>query len=354
MEMNERMSVLEARSNERTPKVSIIIPCRNEARHIEDCLESVLALDEPAGGFEVIVADGMSDDGTRDLVTAIAQRDSRVRLIDNPQRVTPHAMNAGILAARGEIIVRMDAHTEYARNYVVECLSVMDEAHADNVGGPVLMRATGYVQRAVAATGHSRFAIGNGSFHQAAFEGPTDTVPYGCYRKDKLVSIGLFDEELVRNQDDELNFRLVQAGGLIWQSPRIKAWYSPRGSLARLLQQYFQYGYWKVRVIQKRGHPASWRHLVPGSFAALLTALLLAAPLSLAARWGLAGLIAAYLSGLIGASVVTAAHTDAELFPALLVTFPCYHFGYGFGFLAGMWDFAVRRRVGRFTSLSRA
>lgn len=336
------------------PAVSIVMPCRNEARHIEECLASILALDEPEGGFEVVIADGMSNDGTRQKIQAFVDRDPRVRLVDNPDRTTPHALNRAIRAARGEIVVRIDAHTQYHPDYVVQCLSVLNESQADNVGGPALTRAGGYVQRAVAAAYHSRFAVGDSSFHQADYEGPADTVPYGCYRKSRLMEIGLFDEELVRNQDDELNFRLIQAGGTIWQSPRIRSWYTPRGSLPRLFQQYFQYGYWKVRVIQKRGRPASLRHLVPGSFAALLTALILLAPFSLIAQWGLVGMMGTYGLALIGASALTAARSGAELFPALMLTFPCYHLGYGYGFLVGVWDFVLLRRKGQYVSLTRS
>ena len=336
------------------PSVSVVMPCRNEVRHIDACLESILALDDPPGGFEVIVADGMSDDGTREKILAFVERDSRVRMVDNPHRITPQGLNAAIRNARGEIVIRVDAHTSYENDYLVQCLRVMEESGADNVGGPMLTRAYGYVQRAIASASHSRFAVGNSNFHQEDYEGPTDTVPYGCFRRDRLLELGLFDEELVRNQDDELNFRLIQSGGTIWQSPRIRSWYTPRGSLRRLFHQYFQYGYWKVRVIQKRGEPASLRHLVPGAFCAVLTIFVALSPMSILARYGAMALAGTYVAGVIAASVLTAARSGVSLFPALLITFPCYHFGYGFGFLAGLWDFAILRRGGRYSSLSRA
>jgi glycosyltransferase involved in cell wall biosynthesis len=337
-----------------TPRVSVVIPCRNEGRHIAACLRGILASEPVPGGFEVIVVDGMSDDETRAIVADIAGRDARVRMLDNPERTTPSGLNIGIRAARGAIIARVDAHTVYAPDYLRQCVVVMEETGADNVGGPALTQASSYLQRAVAAAYHSRLAVGNGVFHQPLYEGPADTVPYGCYLRSRLLELGLFDEELIRNQDDELNYRLTRAGGRIWQSPRIKSWYAPRNSLGRLFRQYCQYGYWKVRVIQKHGAPASLRHLVPGSFTAALLLLGLAAPLLPAARLLLATQLGVYLLALVAGSCATAARAGWGLLPALPAVFACYHLGYGSGFLIGVWDFCVRRRgSGRFAALTR-
>ncbi|HEX2999458.1 MAG TPA: glycosyltransferase family 2 protein [Armatimonadota bacterium] len=335
------------------PVVSIVIPCRNEDCYIEECLRGVLAFDQPPGGFEVIVADGMSDDGTRNIVSRIATVDPRVRLLDNPKRNTPCALNVGIRAARGEIIVRVDAHTEYARDYLCRCVEVLQETGADNVGGPWVAKGKSYLQRAIAAAFASPFAVGGARGHRADFEGPVDTVYLGCWRKSILERIGLFDEELIRNQDDELNFRLQLAGGKIWQSPRIRSWYTPRASLRNLFRQYWQYGYWKVRVMQKHGRPASLRHLVPGCFAGTLLILALTAPFLPIAREGLAALLALYLLFLIPASIITAIRTGWSLLLALPAVFSCYHLGYGYGFLFGVWDFLICRRGGRFTTLTR-
>lgn len=335
------------------PLISIVIPCRNEARHIEVCLRSVLSFQSPDGGFEVIVADGISEDGTRGIVERIAREDPRVRLIDNPQRTTPHALNAGIKAARGTYIARIDAHTDYAPDYLVQCLAVSQATAADNVGGPALTRAEGALHRAIAAAYHSPFAVGGAAFHNPQHEGPVDTVPYGFWRKDLLERVGLFDEELVRNQDDELNLRIARVGGLVWQSPRIRSWYTPRSSLVGLFRQYFQYGYWKVRVIQKHRLPASPRHLVPAACVAALVVLAIASPLSAAARTALLAALASYAVCVLGASVAVAARTGWDLLPLLPAVFATYHLSYGAGFLAGIWDFAVLRRTGRATQLSR-
>lgn len=336
------------------PAVSVVIPCRNEAGYIEACLHKVLQFVPPPGGFEVIVVDGMSDDGTRDLIARVAERDARVRSLNNPDRTTPCALNIGVRAARGDIIVRIDAHSDYAPDYLVECLAVMHETGADNVGGPWVASGCSYIQRAIAGAFNSAFAVGGARGHQEHHEGLVDTVYLGCWRRAILEHIGLFDEEFARNQDDELNFRLTRAGGRIWQSPRIRSWYTPRSSLSGLLKQYWQYGYWKIRVMQKHGRPASLRHVVPGGFSASILALAPLAPFTTEARIALFAIVGAYLTVLAIASVLTAARSGWSLLPILPAVFPCYHLGYGFGSLFGFWDFVLcRRGRGRFQALTR-
>jgi succinoglycan biosynthesis protein ExoA len=337
----------------RCPFVSIIIPCRNEAQHIEQCLSGILAQDYPSDRMEVIVADGMSDDGTRDILSAIAARDARVRVVDNPKRVTPAGLNAAIKASRGEIIIRVDAHTEYAPDYVRQCVAVLKETGADNVGGPWRARACGLVGEAISVAFQSPFAVGGARSHSLGYEGLVDTVYLGCWPRKVFERVGLFDEELVRNQDDEHNLRIVRAGGTVWQSPRIRSWYTPRGSLGALFRQYFQYGYWKVRVIQKHKLPASPRHLVPGAFVASLLGLgILSIPYP-GARVLLGAEVCIYALAALVASVAAAAKAGWRLLPVLPAVFACYHLAYGLGFLAGVWDFVVLRRRGRFIGLTR-
>lgn len=324
--------------------VSVIVPCRNEEGTIADCLLSILQQEAVPGGMEAIIADGCSTDNTHDVLRHIADRDTRVRVIDNPGRIVSSGLNAALAVARGSIIIRMDAHTVYARDYVRQCVNVLKETGADNVGGPALTLGEGYSQKAISAAYHSPFAVGGARFHNPHYEGYVDTVPYGCWPRSVFSKIGLFDEGLVRNQDDEFNLRLIRSGGKIWQSPRIKSWYRTRGSLRNLFQQYLQYGYWKVRVIQKHKVPASVRHVVPGGFLVVLGGLFLISFWMPAAIWGFVGLITLYVMALLGASVVTAAKHSWKLLPILLVVFPTYHFSYGLGFLWGLWNFLVIRR----------
>jgi glycosyltransferase involved in cell wall biosynthesis len=335
--------------------VSIVIPCRNERAHIERCLRSVLE-QKGVQPFEVIVADGMSDDGTREILEHLGNQLPFLRIVDNPARVVSTGLNAAIRSAQGNIIIRMDAHTEYAADYVNQCVAALQETGADNVGGPWIAKGDGFVSQAIAAAFQSWFGAGGARGHDIGYEGEVDTVYLGCWPRRTFDRIGYFDEELVRNQDDELNLRLRRAGGRIWQSPRIKSWYTPRGSLAALFRQYVQYGYWKVRVIQKHKIPASLRHVVPGCFVLLLAILPPAALVSRAAAWAWVGLIAAYIICNIGGSLSVAVRKGFRFFLLLPLIFSCFHIGYGYGFLRGICDFIVlRRKPGdRFTLLTRA
>jgi glycosyltransferase involved in cell wall biosynthesis len=330
--------------NSPSPAVSLIIPCRNEKSYIETCLRSLLAQEVPSGDFEVIVADGMSTDGTRDLLKRLSAEEPRLRLIDNPRQITPCGMNAGVKAARGRYIAIMGAHNRYAPDYVCRSVEALKETGADNVGGAMECEAVSYTQRAIAAAYHSPFSAGGARWHNPAYEGPADTVFGGVYCREVFDRIGFFDEELVRNQDDEFNLRLTRAGGKIWQSPRIRSWYHPRNSLIALFRQYTQYGYWKVRVIQKHKLPASVRHLVPGLFVFTLLVLPLVGLWWPLAAWGWLGLLGTYVVSNLTASVLTAARSEWILFPLLPVVFACYHFAYGYGFLRGIWDFVLWRR----------
>jgi glycosyltransferase involved in cell wall biosynthesis len=338
------------------PFVSVIIPVRNEARCISDCLEAVLAQDYPRERMEVVVADGMSNDGTRDILRTYAERFPWVRVIDNSGGIVSTGLNAAIRAARGDVILRLDAHTSYATDYVRRCVTVLQETGADNVGGPWVAVGNGYLSRAIAAAFQSPFGGGGAGCHDPNREGEVDTVYLGCWPVEVFTRIGLFDEELVRNQDDEFNFRLSRKGGRVWQSPCIKSWYRPRASLAALWQQYVQYGYWKVRVIQKHNRPASIRHLVPGLFVMAMALLTLAAPFSTWAFWAWTGLVGLYLLCVVAASVLTARRAGMDLLPVLPAVYCCYHFGYGYGFLRGIWDFVLLRKAkpaAAFTTLTR-
>jgi glycosyltransferase involved in cell wall biosynthesis len=339
-----------------TPSVSIVVPCYNERDHIEACVRSILAQQPPNGDLEVIVADGMSNDGTRDILMGLVREDPRLRVIDNPGRIVSTGLNAAIHAAQGGVIVRMDVHTEYAPDYVRQCLSVLQETGADNVGGPWVAKGEGFVERAIAAAFQSPFAGGGARGHDPSYEGTVDTVYLGCWPCDVFKRIGLFDEELVRNQDDEFNLRLTRAGGKIWQSTRIKSWYRPRRSLRALLRQYLQYGYWKVRVIQKHRIPASARHLIPACFVLSLLVLPLLSLWRSPAAWVWLGVLGLYLVSNVTASFVTAARQEWKLLPLLPLVFACYHLAYGCGFLRGVWDFVVRRHEAHraFTELTRS
>ena len=336
--------------------VTIIIPCRNEEKFIGKCLDSIIVQDYPKDKLEVLVIDGMSEDGTRGILETYIQEYPLVRLLDNPQKIVSTALNIGIKSAQGEIIVRIDVHTEYAPDYITRCLQVLEQTGADNVGGAARTKADTYIQKAVSIAYKTSFGVGGAKFHNENFEGYVDTVTYGCWEKTTLEKIGLFDEELVRNQDDELNLRLIRSGGKIWQSPEIKSWYYPRSSIVALFKQYVQYGYWKVRVIQKHKIPASIRHIVPGTFVGLLAILAALSPFNQLSLKILAGLLAFYLLANSGASFLACKEPSKwKYIPVMPIIFAAYHFGYGYGFLRGILDFVIlKKQAGKtFTNLTR-
>ncbi len=344
-------------TNPPKPLVSIIAPCRNEIDHIETFVKNVLAQEHSESWyFELIVADGMSDDGTWERLQDLRRLDSRIRVIRNPKQSTPAGLNAAINLSNGSIIARMDVHTEYEPDYLQKCLSTMESTGADNVGGPQRARSDSYFRAAVALCHHSRFGSGGGKSHAQNFTGWVDTVYLGCWRKETLVALGFFDEELVRNQDDELNLRLTRAGGRIWQSPEIKSWYYPRRKLSELYKQYQQYGYWKVRVIQKHRIPASVRHLVPAGFLSSLIVLSLLSFCNAFFLYLLSALLGIYiLASIFSALAICLSKDNVKYFPIMPLIFGACHFGYGLGFLAGCIDFTLLKgkNADSFSDLSR-
>jgi succinoglycan biosynthesis protein ExoA len=329
--------------------LTIIVACRNERRHIRTFLECLISQQLFGIEWEAIIADGMSDDGTRAILDGFSQQHRALRVVDNQGLIVSTGLNAALQAAGGNVIIRMDAHTRYSPDYCYACLEVLRATHADNVGGPALVEPGGTpMARAIAAAFQSPFSTGGARFHEATHEGFVDTVPYGCWRKETLQRLGGFDESLVRNQDDELNLRLIRAGGRIWQSSRMRSWYSPRPTVSQLFRQYLQYGFWKVAVIRKHGTPASWRHLVPVSFIVLNLAMLilmLIAPLATMPRvlygtavvW--ASVLGAYAIALVAASLITSARAGWLLLPYLPGVFAAYHLSYGIGFTLGLFRF---------------
>jgi succinoglycan biosynthesis protein ExoA len=331
--------------------ISIVVACRNENGHIGLFLDSLLRQEFGGLSWEGIIADGMSEDGTRQIIQEYCAKWPQLRMVDNPGFFVSNGLNRAILASRGEIILRLDAHTRYAPDYCRRCVETLRTTGADNTGGPVRTAASGRRGSAIAAAFHSPFSTGGAKFHDETYEGWVDTVPYGCWRRETLLNLGPFDENLIRNQDDEMNLRLQRAGGKIWQNPAIVSWYSPRTNLVALFLQYFQYGFWKMAVIRRHRLPASWRHLVPCAFVLVhlsMASALLIAELSRAgtAAWAELWilLIGVYAFAVAIASVDTARRRGWGILPYLPAVFATYHFSYGLGFLFGI--FLHSRRLG--------
>jgi succinoglycan biosynthesis protein ExoA len=323
-------------------QATVVVACRNENPRIVSLLDSLVMLDRSSLDIDVIIADGMSTDGTRPILDEFARDHPWLIVVDNPAGIASTGLNRAIQLAAGEFILRMDAHTVYAPDYVARSIAVLEQTGASNAGGPQRSTAEGFWQRAIHAGFHSPFASGGASFRNDHYCGPTDTVPYGCWRKDFLLAIGLFDEALVRNQDDELNLRTRLAGGVIWQDPSIASWYSPRSTLAGLFRQYLQFGFWRVAVLRKHPGSGAVRHFIPGAAAVIGVLLVLMSVLAGDSRM-LVALAVAYvvLSG--WASVRSARREGWDLLPALPITFAVYQAGYAIGFCVGLVYWFLRR-----------
>lgn len=250
------------------PFVSVIAPCRNETAFIENAIKSILSGDYPSDKIEVIIVDGMSSDGTRDKVIKISKEDSRVRLVDNPYKIVPTAMNIGIKIAKGEYIVRIDCHCHFASDYISKCIEIAQRTGAANVGGymETLPGSNTKTAKAIAAATSSKFGVGNSAFRVGGAECEVDTVPFGAYRKNILEQVGCYDEKLVRNQDIELNSRIRKTGGKIIISPEIKLKYYNRDTYKGIWQQSFNNGLWNPYTVWLIGGGLKLRHFVPMFF----------------------------------------------------------------------------------------
>ncbi|WP_315117512.1 glycosyltransferase family 2 protein [uncultured Clostridium sp.] len=335
--------------------VSIVIPCRNEKNYIKKCIDSFINQTYPAKLFEVLICDGMSDDGTRDIVMEYENKYSNVKLIDNEGLSAPKGMNKGIKYSQKDVIIIFGAHAYAKEDFIEENIKALINNEVGCVGGPIETINEDDKGMAISLAMSSPFGVGNALFRYAKEETYVDTVAFGCYRRSVLDKIGYFDEELVRNQDDELNFRVIKNGYKILLSPKIKSYYYSRSSLKKLWKQYYQYGFWKVRVMQKHGRTASIRHLVPAAFVITNVLGLL---LGLAFKWILYLWfieIGLYIIGDMVSSFKLI-NKNKGIWKYIFFIFPILHFSYGLGFLNGLLNFYVfksKKSLEKNTKMSR-
>lgn len=337
----------DASASECLPRVSVVVPCRNEAAWIDSCLASILVNDYPRESLEVLVVDGMSSDGTADMAAKYAAGHPFIRVLCNPKKTTPAALNLGIAHARGAMIVIMGAHAEYPPDYIRSLVRLLQDSGADVVGGSCVTRpANGSARaRAIAiglshplGVGNSRFRIGS------SVPLWVDTVPFGCYRREVFERIGLFDEELVRNQDDELNLRVIKRGGRILLSPDVRSYYYARDSVSKLWRMYYQYGYFKPLVARKIGAVLTWRQLVPPVFVAAVLGSGLLAPWHWSAAAAGGVLLLCHQVAVATCAAVVGWKEGWRVGLALMIVIPAIHWSYGLGYLRGTWRFCIRRR----------
>jgi glycosyltransferase involved in cell wall biosynthesis len=322
------------------PFVTVIMPIRNEADFIARSLGAVLAQDYPADRLEVLIADGMSTDATRAIIVATARPSPiAVQVIDNPGKIVPTGWNAAFRQARGDIIVRVDGHTIIAPDYVRMCVAALARTGADNVGGRMDAVGESAWARAIALATSSPFGVGGARFHYATGEQAVDTVYMGAWRRDVFERLGGFDERMVRNQDDEFNYRTRAAGGTIWLSDTIRSTYYNRATLSKLARQYYQYGYYKVLVLQKHPRQMSPRQFIPAVFVAGLIVGLPLALISEPLRWLYLAAILLYVVGNLVYSVRAGAPHGLGMIARLPGVFLTLHLAYGLGFWAGVAHF---------------
>lgn len=326
------------------PRVSLLVAMRNEARYIERCLRSIMAQDYPGDCLEVFAIDGQSTDDTREIAARVFGEHVGCHVLSNPQRIQSAAWNLGVRQATGTIVGIVSAHAELAPDYLLSAVETLERTRATLVGGPMRAHGEGRVGRAVAIATSTRFGVGGARFHYSTSEQEVDTVYMGLCRREVYERLGGFDERMVRNQDDELSYRLLDAGGRIVCNPAIRSTYYNRATWRSLWRQYFNYGYWKIRVIRRHPRQMRLRHAIPAAFVAtllILTVLGIAAPATRLLLWLV---LAAYSAANLCASAAAgrkARMGDRLLLPGIFATL---HVAYGAGFLTGLWAAAAWRR----------
>jgi succinoglycan biosynthesis protein ExoA len=318
--------------------VSIIVPCYNESRTISMLLEAIPRQTYPLGDLEIIIADGMSTDGTREVIEefSIENPDLAIGVVDNPDRIIPVALNHAIRAARGEVIIRLDAHSIPYPDYVAGCLAALERTGAANVGGvwEIKPSGEGWVARSIAVAAAHPLGAGGARYRTSGRAGPVETVPFGAYRREWFERIGLFNESLLSNEDYEFNVRLQRAGGVIWFDPAIRSVYFARDSLTSLAKQYARYGFWKARMLLRHVGSLRWRQALPPLF--VLSTLLLG---FMGLFWRPASLLLRVQLGLYGTITILAGLVESirKRDGGLLVGFPLslwtMHFAWGGTFL---------------------
>jgi len=306
--------------------ITAICPTYNEANYIEKVLK--FFINAIPKNKELFIIDGGSDDGTKEIVNKWAEKYSNVHLLDNPNKFVPFALNIGISKSKGDPIIRLDAHTEYEEDYFTQIINTFERSGSDIVGGP--MRAIGKTafQRAVAYCTSTSFGIGGSKIHQPEYEGESDHVYLGAWQRKLFKDIGLFDERLKRNQDDEFHYRARSLGKRIYLNPKIKSYYYPRSSLKELFKQYFQYGLFKPLVLKKVKSEAKFRHLIPSFFVLYLLSL----PIAVKFPLYLLPLIIYFLIGLFFSLKNRMDVTEKLL---SWITYFVLHISYGIGFILG-------------------
>jgi glycosyltransferase involved in cell wall biosynthesis len=328
------------------PFVSIIIPCYNEERRIQSLLDAVFAQTYPQRELEIIISDGQSTDHTRAAIAEWHTRHPEINLqvVENTQRSIPAALNRAIDAARGEIILRLDGHSAPQPDYVEKSVAALQAGRGDNVGGVWEIRAGAdtWMARAIAAAAAHPLGVGDALYRHAREAAQVDTVPFGCFYRALIERIGRFDETLLTNEDYEFNTRIRLAGGKVWLDPAIRSTYYARATFGALIRQYWRYGFWKLKMLQRYPRTLRWRQGLPPLLVAgiLSGSVLLWIPLLRYFWWAA---IAVYILTLAAAGLHAALkNKQASLLPGLPMAIMAMHLSWGAGFL---WSLVSRSKM---------
>lgn len=329
------------------PRVSIIVPCYNEQSTIHLMLDAFRAQTFPRDQMEVVISDGMSTDGTRDEILAFQRKfsDLEVCVVDNTDRSIPSGLNRAIEAARGEIIVRFDAHAKPYPDYVANCIKAHDAGHGDNIGGvwEIHPGAQTWTANAIAAAASHPLGVGDAMYRLAATASEVDTVPFGSYRRTLIQKIGGYNESLLTNEDYEFNTRIRKAGGRVWLDPSIRSVYFARSTFVELIRQYWRYGFWKWRMLRRYPDTLRWRQALPPLFVLSLLGLVLLAGFVPFFRWVLAVEVFIYIFVLSLAGAHAALkYRKPFLLPGLPMAISVMHMAWGSGFL---WSMLTSNRI---------
>ena len=323
------------------PKVSVIVPCYNEQSTIRWLLEALLEQTFPRSEMEIIISDGLSTDGTRDAIAAFQQDfpELQVRVVDNTRRSIPSAVNRALDASRGEIILRLDAHSKPYPDYVENCVKAHEEGRGDNVGGVWAIRpgAETRIAKSIAVAAAHPLGVGDALYRHAKRAAEVDTVPFGSFRRSLIDKVGKFDESLLTNEDYEFNVRVRNGGGRIWLDPSIRSIYFARSTLLELARQYWRYGFWKWRMLRRYPHTLRWRQALPPLFVLSLVGLTLVSLFLPSARFILAGELILYFGIMMLAGLDAAIRRKKPyLALGLPLAIPVMHITWGSGLLWSM------------------
>ena len=355
--MQAEESTTEPTATSALPFISVVMIVRNEGPFIARAIDQVLAQDYPRDRMEIVIADGMSTDDTRAVVAGYQTKYPFIQVVDNPGRIVASGLNVAIDQSKGELLLRIDGHGEVATDYVTQVVRLMDEhPEAWSGGGPIVHAGTNRFGEAVAVAMSHPLGVGLATHRFADFEGYVEGAHFPTFRRWIFDRIGKFDESLVRTEDDEFNYRIAQAGGKVYVSPRVRYVYYVRDRLGNLFHQYYQYSFWRIPVVRKHKKPTTLRQIVPPLFY-LAVIVLAAAGIWLKNPWIALALPAIYAAALIAVAISVVPRKGLRVACLVPLAIATMHFAYALGIAYGAFAVVFRPRAwdhsGRMSKLNR-